>query len=343
MAIMTNSEVVEYLGLPADVVQKLGTEEGATWSATANEFLSTLINKIVYSTVDTFGWENPFKKFDGFPVNYGDTIENIYVETPTGYKFNKDATDPFTKASHNVKTLYAKINYEMQYEATVQDSLLRRAALNEYGFMNLVNAILKSISTAKNVDEYFATIRMLNNPDLFGNSTGTETKSFEVLDLSSLDNDSEKAKKLTQVIIDNVTGFKLPSTKYNASGNMTASDDANLLLIIKKDLLNAINLDYLTGVFNLNKVDMIKNIMTVEDFRIKDSTGQVVGDDIGFMVIDTRAFDNHVALQDGGMIYNPKGKYTNHFLNLWKIIAFKFFYNAVAYKVTWDALLTQGE
>lgn len=338
MQTMTNNEVVEYLGLPPEIINNLATQEGSTWTATANEFLSTLINKIVYSTVDTFGWDNPFKKYDSFPVNYGDTIENIYVETPKGYKFNKDATDPFTKANSNVKTLYAKINYEMQYEATIQDSLLRRAAINEYGFMNLVNAILKSISTAKNVDEYFATIAMLNNPALYGNSTAVgSTKSFAELDVSNLDTDTDKAKKLTEVIIDNVTGFKLPSVSYNASQNMTASSESDLVLIIKKDLLNKINLDYLTGVFNLNKIDMIKNIMVVEDFRVKDSQGTVNGDDIGFTIIDTRGFDNHVALQDGGLIYNPKGKYTNHFLNLWKIMAFKYFYNAVAYKVKWNA------
>ena len=52
------------------------------------------------------------------------------------------------------------------------------------------------------------------------------------------------------------------------------------------------------------------------------------------MVIDTKGFDNHVALEDGGMIYNPKGKYTNHFYNLWKIISFKYFYNARAFKLS---------
>ena len=33
------------------------------------------------------------------------------------------------------------------------------------------------------------------------------------------------------------------------------------------------------------------------------------------------------------MIYNPKGKYTNHFYNLWKLINFKTFNNARAFKL----------
>lgn len=325
---MTNSEVVEYLGLPQSVITDLKTQQGNEWSATANQFLSAIINKICYQTVDTFGWDNPFKKFYGHPVNYGDTIENIFVELPKGYTFDKDATDPFVKKVNDVKTLYATINYEMQYEATIQDTLLKRACLNEYGFMNLISSILKSLSSAKNIDEYFADLSMLNNPALYAG------KAFKTLDLSSKTTEQEKAKGITEKIIDVVTSFQQPNTTHNAMGLMTATNKDDILLIIRRDLYNKINLDYLTGVFNLSKVDLINRIMIVEDFRVKGSDGTVNGEDLGFIVLDTKCFDCHTALEDSGTIYNPKGKYTNHFMNLWAIISFKYFYNAEAYKVT---------
>lgn len=335
---MTNLELVKYMGLPEDILDALGTAQGQEWQTKSNEFLSALVNKIVYQTVDNFGWDNPFKKFDSFPVNYGDTIENVYVEVPEGYEFDKDATDPFTKKENLVKVLYATINYEMQYQATIQDTLLRRAVLTEYGLINLVNSILASLTTAKNVDEYFATIRMLNNPELYGNSTGAGTaldpKAFAVLELSGTD--ANKAKQIADKIVDVASSFALPSKAHNALGIMNASNPENIMLIIKRELLNKVNLDYLTGVFNLNKVELIKNIMTVETFQVAKTENNeevLVGEDIGFVILDTKCFDNHVALQDGGLIYNPKGKYTNHFLNLWKIISFKYFYNAYAFKV----------
>ena len=342
LGFMTNSEVVEYAGLPESIINDLATQQGTTWQATANQFLQALVNKIVYQKVDKFGWENPFKKYDSFPVNYGDTIENIFVPSAKGHRFNKDATDPFTKTKHDVKTLYATINYEMQYPATIEDALLRRAALNEYGFMNIINSILESLTTGKNLDEYFATIRCLNNPEIFGNSTGdVGSKEFETLDLTDLQTDAEKASAVAHKIVDDYTSFTLPNTNRNALKVMNASKKSDILLIIKKDLLNAINLDYLTGVFNLEKVDIVKNILEVEDFRVEyvdEETEEVkvAGEDLGYMIIDTRGFDNHVCLQDGGLIYNPKGKYTNHFLNLWKIISFKYYMNARAYKVQWE-------
>ena len=325
---LTNKELIEYLELPSDIITKLSTAQGSDYTAAANQFLEALHNKVLYQTVASMNFTNPFKQFDSFPINYGDTIENIFVEMPKGYAFNKDATDPFTKVVPSVKALYATINYEMQYATTIEDALLRRACLSEYGFMSLIDSILGQLSKAMSLDEYFATIAMLNNKDLFA-------QGIEELSVGSTA--SEKAKTVTETIVNTVSAYKLPMTTNNKLGVMQVSNPSDVLLIIKYGLLNSINLDYLTGVFNLSKVDLVKRIIEVDGFKVANDSGTLVGDDIDFMIIDTKAFDMHTALQDGGMIYNPKGKYTNHFYNLWKIMSFKYFYNARAFKLKTSA------
>lgn len=333
MTNLTNTEIVASLGLPEDIVEKLATAQGEEFQVTANQFISTLINKIVYSKVDKMEFSNPFKRFEGFPVRYGDTIENIFTEVPQGYTFDKDATDPFAKKVPSVKVLYASINYEMQYETTIQDALLRRAALNEYGFMQLIESILANMGTRKSVDEYTATIRMLNNEDIYADG-------FEEVDVSAMSTDSEKYKAVTQKIVDVVTDFALPCVDNNALGVLNVSRREDVLLIIKQSLLNHINLDFLSGVFNLSKVDLIKQIIPVRSFKtIAPDTEEAeeVGEDLDFVILDTKGFDIHPALEDSGMIYNPKGKYTNHFTNSWKIISYKYFHNARAYKVKYEA------
>lgn len=331
---LTNSEVLDLLELPDTIVDDLRSNQASVYTPAANQFLEALVNKIVYQTVDGFGFKNPFKKFDGFPINYGDTIENIYVETPKGYTFNKDATDPFTKFVNDVKTIYNTINYQRQYGATIQDSLLRRACLNEYGFNNIINEILRQLTTSKNVEEYEAQIAGLNNAELYGNSTGAVgSKQFEVLNVGGL-TDEKTAETITKKIIDIFTSFEQPSRSHNVLGVLTASNKENLNLIIKRNILNSINLDFLTGVFNLSKVELLNKIIVIEDFRITTVNDQeeteTQGEDIAFVICEDKFFDNHIALQDGGLIYNPKGKYTNHFLNLWKIFGFKTWYNASA-------------
>ena len=282
----------------------------------------------MYQKIDIGDFTNPFKKFDGFPIKYGDTIENIFVPPAKGYKFNKDATNPFAKKKPDVKALYATINYEMQYKVTIEDALLRRAALNEYGFMNLVDFLISSLAKGMDLDEYFATLGMLNNEDIFADGFEEVTKGADA---------AQTAAIVTKKIVDAVSAFTLPMTANNAMHQLNPSRRSDVLLVIKYDLFNSINLDYLTGVFNLSKVDLIDRIITVDSFQVAQDDGhdglELVGEDLDFMLLDTRGFDNHVALQDNGMIYNPEGKYTNHYTNLWKIISFKYWFNARAYKL----------
>lgn len=321
---LTNTELLAFLELPDDTVTKLQTAQGQTFQVVANEFLNALFNKVIYQQVDKMDFANPFKKYDSFPINYGTGIENIFVEMPKGYEYDRDATDPFERNNPSVKALYATLNYKMQYETTIYDADLRKAVLSEYGFMNLIDAILSAMSTAKTTDEYFATITMLNNEEIMANG-------FEQLERGTTQ--EETAKLVTDKIVDVVGSFALPSNTNNKLRVINVTPKDRALLVIKRNLLKSINLDYLAGVYNLDKVDLIRNIIEVESFQTKNASGEIVGEDIDFMVLDTRGFDNHVSLEDGGMIYNPKGKYTNHFYNLWKILSYKYFYNARAFKL----------
>lgn len=337
--LLTNGELVKALGLPDGILTKLATEQGQQFAATANEFIQSIVNKIVYQKVDKMEFTNPFKSLEGFPVRFGDTIENIFTELPVGYTFDKDATDPFTKYIPSVKVLYATINFEMQYCVTIQDTLLRRAVLNEYGLMNLVEYFLNTLGDRKAIDEYQATVYMLNNADIYADG-------FEELDVSDSATDFDKYKVITQKIVDVATDFALPCKDNNKLGVLTATKKSDVILVIKQEILNHINLDYLAGVFNLQKVDLIKNIIPVRSFKVvkPGSTEEpsALGEDLDFVILDRRGFDIHSALEDSGMIYNPKGKYTNHFTNNWKIISYKYYFNARAFKIT-DTQETSGD
>ena len=325
----TNAEILEYLELPDTIVTALGSKEVSVYQPARNQFLNAIVNKILYQYVDSPNVNNPFEKYDGAPINYGDTIENVYTRLPKGYKFDPNATDPFTKKKPEVITLYGTINYEMQYEVTIEDALLRRAVLSEYGFMNLINKILGNMPKRMRLDHYFATLRMLNNQDLYADGFEKVTRGAT---------DEETAKVVTRKIVDTVTSFALPSTANNALGEYQITDKSKVLLIIKQELLNSINLDYLAGVYNLSKVDLINNIIPVQSFQVQqedeDGKTTTIGEDLDFIILDTDGFDMHKALEDGGEIYNPKGKYTNHFLNSWKVFAFKYYFNARAFKLS---------
>ena len=330
--ILSNAEVVKSLGLPDDILEKLANAEGTEYEAISNQFLSALVNKIVYQKVHKMRFTNPFKRFESYPVKFGHTVENLWIELPEGYTYDKDATDPFVTKIQSVKSLYASINYEMQYQITIYRKLLKRAVLNEYGLMDVIDYMISSVGTKKDIDEYQATVYMLNNADLYAGG-------FEELEVAADATPLEKYKAITQKIVDVATDFSLPCKDNNKLKVMNATNKSDVVLVIKQEILNHINLDFLAGVFNLTKVELVENIIPVRSFQVvkpgaTDEDPSVVGEDLDFVLLDANGFDIHDALQDSGSIYNPKGKYTNQFTDSWKIIAYKYFFNARAFKVT---------
>lgn len=343
--VLTNSEVLTLCDLPETIVETLQTAQGSEFAAAANEFLSALFNKIIYQRVHRMEFKNPFAKYEGFPIEYGVGIENVWVEPAKGYKFNPDATNPFAKKKPSVKSLYAILNYDLQYKTTVEDALLRKACVSQYGFASLIESIIGSLYQGMKLDEYFAQLVVFNNEDIYAGGFTEITREAD---------DASTAKKLAEVIVDTASHMELPTKTDNATGVMNNADKSSLMLVIKYDLLNKINLDFLSGVFNLKKVDMITNIVPVESFQCEmtDANGDIItdesdnpivaGEDIDFIIVDTDGIDNHKALQDGGMIYNPEGKYTNHYYNNWGIRSYKTWFNAKAFKLV-DAEVTPGQ
>ena len=151
--LLSNKEVLTALGLPKTIMTALATQEGDQFTATVNEVLNA-VNKIAFQKVEKMNFSDPFKKYDGRPITYGSTIENIWIQQPDGYKYDKDATDPFAKQANKNKVLYAAINYDMQYQTTIQKDLMKRAVLNEGGLMELINYITESVGSRAEVDTY---------------------------------------------------------------------------------------------------------------------------------------------------------------------------------------------
>ena len=338
MADTLNGRLMNSLGLPSDTLTKLQTAEPTTFAQTKNAFLTALFNKISLMVVDTLQFTDPFGKWYGQPINYGDTIENIYVDVPSGYDYNKNKdVSPFVKAPAEVKTLYLSINYQMQYETTITDVEIRRAVFTPNGLMNLVTKIMSTMPTASMANRYFATIGMLATPGIYKN--GVEEVTY------ATGNDKDLAEKATKAIINATRSMSYLNKDNNKMGVIQNTPKDKLILVIKGSLLDKINLNYLTGVFNLSKVELLSRIVDIETFSVKyidNTTGKPTEktkeSDIDFVLIDERGLDLHMALQDAGMIYNPRDLSTNHFYNEWALLGYKYWFNARAFKLT-----AQGE
>lgn len=334
-------DVIKGLGLPQTIVDDILSNESDVYVPAMNRYLSAVVNKIARTVIESATIMNPFKRFTGFDIEYGDTVENIFVDVPTGYKYNPQQTDPFKINKPTVYSLYVTINDERQYFVTVYLQDVRRAVKSQAGYNALVDKIVASLGKAAEMDDYMAVIALLNNAKIYENSTGSDTKAIEKVNIHGLTK-TDVAKKLTELIV-KAKDMCLPTSTANALKVLNPSSKNDLVLVIKHDLLESIDLDYLAGVYNLSKIDLISNIIPVENFKYKVNTygadgitvtsSETKGDDLDLCILDSRGFDFHKALDDAGLIYNPANKATNYYLNDWNMWGFKNWHNARAYKL----------
>lgn len=279
-----------------------------------NDVLSALYNKIALTIINSMEFDNPFDRFRRADINYGDTLEDIFVDIPESYEYDHTNTNPFAQVTPDVKALYSVINKQLQYEQTIWDAEFRRALRSPYGLDTLVNKIINSLNVASRVDDFLIAKELLSQEGSFGKVVYMGAESGTP---------ATDGKTLLDAIKNASAGMKFPSRQFNQQGVMQNTPMDRQILVISSKYKNIIDLDVLAGVYNLDKVDFKQQIIEIDGFA---------DDEIGAVLIDEKFLNFHYALQDGGLIYNPKALATNHFWNSWSINTVSLFQNAVMFK-----------
>lgn len=293
----------------SDIAEKI-----LAYQPAKNSLLEALYNKIALTLIDSMTFENPFDRFRRADINYGDTLEDIFVDIPEGYEYNAKDENPFAQVQPDVKALYSTINKQLQYEQTIHDAEFRRALRSPYGLDSLVTRIVNTLREASKVDDFLIGKQILSNEDVYG----------KIIYLGEPTGDkSATGRALLEAIKTAGAGMKFPSREFNQQGVMDNTPMNRQVLFITSQYKNIIDLDVLAGLYNLDKADITQQIIELDNFN--DAT-------IGAVLVDERFLNFHYALQDGGLIYNPKALATNHFWNSWSINTASLFKNAVMFK-----------
>jgi hypothetical protein len=136
-------------------------------SAIRNEFMANLYNKIGLTLIDTPVVENQFSFLKKGRLEYGQTIEDLYVGLAesepyiTGMGDGETPPDPFAirKLPH-FSAFYSTI-LSRQYHVTRHLSDLRKAFHNAGGLEQFVAAMMNSMVSRENYDDMRATIALV--------------------------------------------------------------------------------------------------------------------------------------------------------------------------------------
>ena len=288
-----------------------------------NEFVSALINKIGKTIVSSKMAKNKLAFMRGEDLEMGDTIEDIFVEMAKASTYNRNATNPFEITKPQVKALYHRIDRELQYTVTIYDNDLRRAFTSKDGMEKLVTAIVNSLYSGKTHDDYVFTKQLF----------GSYKKYYEV-NVSAPTTDAT-AKSLVKAIKKYSEDISFASKDFNGQGVTTWTEKSDQILLLHKDAKVNIDIEYLAGVFNLSKAEMEARIVTVDDFGSLANAYAIL--------CDKNAPKIHKTLETMETIRNPRGRYTNYFLNSDGIYSISQFANMVVFKKKTDAVVSFKE
>jgi hypothetical protein len=126
------------------------------YEPTKNEFVDTLVNKIAMTVITNKGYQNPIRQFKKGMMEWGKTIEEIYVDIIAGQTYDPDDAQNtvFKRYQPNIKSIFHEVNREQFYPVTIEETRLKRAFASDYGFSDLVGYIVSKLYDSDEQDEF---------------------------------------------------------------------------------------------------------------------------------------------------------------------------------------------
>ena len=302
-----------------------------TVPAVANDFMSMLVNRIVYTQFETKYFRNPLQILEGDRIPLGYAGQEIYVNPAKGRKYNvNDFAGLLQKYEADVKVQYMTLNSDLQYPVTVTRHDLKKAFTSWESLDRFIDQLSNSLYNGAYIGEYRYTKNLIGSAYSYG-GVQVETVS-EITDEAS-------AKAFVKKVRNLFLNFQTPATSFNAwakvggNGNpiTTWSNPEDIVVILRNDVRTEIDVDVLASAFNMDKATLMGNILTVDNFDIIDDEGvkRFDGSNILGMIADKSWFK--IKRQDMYLdeFYNANNRTWQYYLNITKMYQYSLFANAV--------------
>lgn len=295
----------------------------------ANEFMTTLLNKLVKSVVHTKMFTNPLKGLKRGTKPLGDSIEEIYQNFIKGEQFDMTGAELLKRSLPDTKTVYHRKNYELQYPITVSRDKLKQAFSSYSALENYISSIINALYNSAELDEF------MNMKELIKSALEKNAMKTVKIDDPLLSDVNGKSFIKTIKTISGLMVF--PSTDFNAY--LTAqSDDTKPITTFSRKNEQVLILDTATDISV--SVDVLASLfnMSVAEFNdtrkiVIDTFPKIDGFTVRGALVDEAFFQIYDDLYSITSFYNGKGLYTNYYLNVWQTLAYSILVNAVAFVV----------
>lgn len=307
------------------------------YPALQNEFLSALVNRIGRVLITSKMYENPWAMFKKGILEFGETIEEIFVNIAKPYQFDPAVAEStvFKREIPDVRSAFHIMNYQKYYKATIQNDQLRQAFLSWQGITDLIAKIVDAMYTGANYDEFQTMKYMLAKHIINGQLYPVTIPTVETANM----------KAIVSTIKGVSNKFEFLSPKYNLAGVQTHTKKADQYLLINSKFDAEMDVEVLASAFNMDKAEFSGHRVLVDSFGDLDieRLNVLFADDPTYTEIgesDLQALDAIPAImvdKDWFMIfdnfynfteqYNGEGLYWNYWYHVWKTFSVSPFAN----------------
>ena len=302
-----------------------------------NEFLSALANRIGRVILTSKTYENPWAKFKKGLLEFGETVEEIFVEIAKPFQYDPAIAENtlFKREIPDVRAAFHIMNYQKFYKSTIQNNDLRLAFLSDQGMTDLIGKIVDALYTGANYDEFLVMKYMLARHILDG--------LMRVQEIASVTSANMKS------IVANIKGtsndMEFMKTKYNLAGVHTHTPKDQQYLIVNAKFDATMDVEVLASAFNMSKAEFLGHRVLVDSFGDIDSDrlAELFADDptyvaltsdeltaldsVPCVLVDENWFMIYDNFEDFTEAYNGEGLYWNYFYHTWKTFSVSPFAN----------------
>ena len=314
------------------------------YPALANQFLSTLVNRIASVRVKSATFNDDYVELKKGYLEFGETVEEVFVSIAKAREFSAEKAESreFKRTIPDVKTAFHAMNYRVQYPVTIQDEDLRTAFTSMEGVQDLIARIVDAIYTANEYDEYllfkYLMIKAIAHGKMYPVSIGDGT-------------DMKEAAVAFRGM-SNQLGFM--STKYNIAGVHTTTPRADQYIFMDAKYNAQYDVNVLASAFNMDKATFMGKLKLIDDWTTfdnerfdvitanSDQIEPVTAEELALMknvravLVDREWFQFYDNKNEFTEKYVASGMYWNYFYNVWKTVSSSPFSNAIVF-VTDDA------
>ena len=291
----------------------------------ANEFLYSLINHIGLVNVNYRNFESPLKMFKKGWMEFGDTIEDVYIEPIKGMLYeaevpNDNPGDVWQTFKPDQDVVFYKINRECVYPVTLNERVIRRAFMSYRELDKFISGIMRQLYNGDELDDFSLTMRLLENySDVNGQNLYYQVPVSEVTDETT-------AKTLVKAVRSVVKGLRFPTRAYNAKGVLNWARPEDMYLLVTPEINAILDVDVLAKAFNMNKTKFMGNVVEIPGFS-GDNMANVQA-----LLIDKefiQDYDTYRDILSTGV--NARHLTTNYYYHHQGIMACSPFYHAIAF------------